>query len=196
MKMIVLVVLVAATACGSKKTADCDSAIAKGVEGFTTATKARAPNPQMVEQMAAALKEALTDRCKADQWPSEVVSCLATMTRIQDLQTCKSKLPGEQQTKLDNELREAMMSRRGMMGPRMPPVAGHPPMLAGSNAGAAAPGAPATAAPATGSATPPSGSPASGAAPGAATPAPAAPATSPASPAPGSSTPVTGSGGK
>jgi hypothetical protein len=189
MKMIVFVAVLAAAACGSKSApTDCDAAIAKGVDA---AVKSRAVNQARAELFASKYKEALTERCKADQWSPEIVSCIASATKITEVQACQAKLTPEQQAKLTNELREEMMSIRGGMGQRMPPnTPGHPSMLGGSNAGSAPPGAPAT-----GSAAPPAsgapapGSPAAPSAPPAAAPAPAAPA-------PGSAPSATGSSGK
>jgi DNA polymerase/3'-5' exonuclease PolX len=149
MKKIVLVALLAVAAgCGSKKTgADCDAAIAKGIENFSKNVKEHAPNPQIVERMMGMmdkLKGVLAERCKADSWPPEVVSCFTTVNNRKDMQACQSKLSPEQASKLTTEITQVMMTSGGMgMGQRMPPgMAGHPEALAGSGAGAAGGAAP------------------------------------------------------
>jgi hypothetical protein len=193
MKKIMLVALLAAAAgCGSKKTgSDCDAAIAKAIENFAKNIKERAPNPQIVERMMSTmdkLKGVLTERCKADGWPPEVVSCFTTVNTRKDMQACQAKLSPEQSSKLTGEIAQVMMGAGGMgMGQRMPPgMPGHPDTLT-ANPGSGATPAPGAAAGS--SDTPGAGAP--GAAPPATPPAPsgtAAPAGSEA-PAAGSSAP-------
>jgi hypothetical protein len=185
MQKIMLVALLAVAAgCGSKKTgSECDAAIAKAIENFSTSIKERAPNPQIVERMMSTmdkLKGVLTERCKADNWPPEVVSCFTTVNNRKDMQTCQSKLTPEQSSKLTGEIAKVMMAAGGMgAGQRMPPgMAGHPETLSG-NPGAAggsapAPGAAAGSSDAPGAAAGSSDAP--GAAPAATPPAAAAPA--------------------
>ncbi len=196
MKKIVLVALLAVAAgCGSKKSgSDCDAAIAKGIENFSKGIKERAPNPQIVERMMGMmdkLKGVLTERCKADNWPPEVVSCFTTVNNRKDMQACQSKLSPEQGSKLTAEIAQVMMGAGGPgMGQRMPPgMSGHPDTLTGNpGAGAAGGSAPAPGAPA--GSPDPSAAAGSGA-PGATPPAPsgtAAPAGN-AAPAAGSSAP-------
>jgi len=145
MKKTVLVLLVAAlAACGSKKTgSDCDAAIGKGIENFTKGIKEHAPNPQVVERMMGMmdkLKGVLVERCKADNWSPEAVTCFTTVNNRKDMQGCQNKLTPEQSSKLTGEISQVMMSQGGM-GQRMPPgMAGHPETLQGN--GSAAPGAP------------------------------------------------------
>jgi hypothetical protein len=178
MKKIILVALVAAAAgCGSKKAgSECDAAITKGVENFTKNIKEHAPNPQITERMIGMmdkLKGVLIERCKADSWAPEVVSCFTTVNTRKDMQACQSKLGPEQASKLTGEISQVMMKEGGMgMGQRMPPgVSGHPEALQGAGA---APGAP----PAANAPTGPTGSTDTPAAPAAG--APAAPAEPPA----------------
>lgn len=149
MKKIMLVALLAAAAaCGSKKSgSDCDAAIAKGIENFSKNVKEHAPNPQIVERMMGMvdkLKGVLTERCKADNWPPEVVSCFTTVNNRKDMQACQSKLTPEQASKLTAGITQVMMGAGGMgMGQRMPPgMAGHPDTLAPNPGAGAAPGAP------------------------------------------------------
>jgi hypothetical protein len=178
MKKIVLVALVAAAAgCGSKKAgSECDASINKGVENFTKNIKEHTPNPQITERMIGmmdTLKGVLIERCKADSWPPEVVSCFTTVNNRKDMQACQTKLSPEQSSKLTAEISQAMAKNGGMgMGQRMPPgMAGHPEALQGAGA---APGS----APATGATDTPA-APAAGA-PAAPPAAPAAPAGTPA----------------
>ncbi len=188
MKKIVLVALLAAAAgCGSKKSGpDCDAAIAKGIENFAKGIKEHAPNPQIVERMMGMmdkLKGVLTERCKADSWPPEVVSCFTTVTNRRDMQLCQSRLSPEQGSKLTAEITQTMMNAGMGMGQRMPAgMGGHPETLQGSSGAgaaggsAAAPGTPGSPDPSAAPGAPPSGTPA-------APPAPAAPAGSGAPPA-------------
>ncbi len=147
MKMIVLVALLASAAC-SKKTADCDASITKGMDNFATTVKSRAP-AQMQQTMLTVvgkLKTTLVGRCTQDGWSPEVGTCFETVSSQKEVQACLGKLPEDQRTKVTGEIRQVMMSS---MGPRMPPGAGHPQMLNGSSGpgasggpGAGAPGGP------------------------------------------------------
>ncbi|HEX3761270.1 MAG TPA: hypothetical protein VHW23_21390 [Kofleriaceae bacterium] len=187
MKKIVLVALLAAAAaCGGKKSgSDCDAAIAKGIENFSKSIKEHAPNPQVVDRMMGVmdkLKGVLVERCKADNWAPEVVTCFTTVNNRKDMQGCQSKLTPEQSSKLTGEIAQVMMSAGGMMGQRMPPgMPGHPAMLQGNTGsdtpaapgaagGSADPSAAPAAPPATPPAAPPAGAEGSAAAPGAGSP--------------------------
>lgn len=200
MKKIVIVALLAAAAgCGGKKSgSECDAAIAKGVDNLTKNIKERTPNPQITERMIGVMdkvKGVLIERCKADNWPPEVVACFTTVNNRRDMQACQGKLTPEQGSKLTAEISEVMMKEGGMgMGQRMPPgMQGHPESLQGAGA---APGSPPPASPPAGSTeTPaaPAAAPAAGA--------PAAPPAAPAAPAgtaapPGGAEPAGGSAAK
>jgi hypothetical protein len=181
MKKIVLVALLAAAAgCGSKKTGpDCEAAIAKGMENTIKVLKERVPNPQVVEANLGTMgkvKGVLIERCKADGWPPEVVSCFTTVSGIKDMESCQGKLTAEQASKLTTDLSKIMMGAAGMRMGSMPPgMSGHPEKLVpsnGSDATAGSPPAPGATAgssdtPATPGAAAPAGSaaPASGSAP-------------------------------
>ena len=138
MKMIVLVAVLAAACGGKSASPDCVAAITKGIDA---ASKARMADHARAEQLAFRYKEALTERCKADQWSSEVVSCLASATKMPDVQACQAKLTPEQRAKVMEELREEMeeireemMSFRSDPWQRMPSdVPGHPPNLGGAS---------------------------------------------------------------
>jgi hypothetical protein len=171
MKKIVLVALLAAAAgCNKKSGADCDGAIAKGMDNFRANIKDHAANPQITERMMGVvdkLKITLTARCKEDSWSAEALTCYSTAADRKDMKACESKLTPDQTTKLQAEVTKVMLG--GMAGmQRMPPgMAGHPETLRGSGAE----GAPPPAAPAAGGDT---AAPAAPAAPAAG--APAAPA--------------------
>ena len=192
MKMIKLAALhamllsaVLASAACSKKAPDCDAAIAKGIDSYLTAMKSQMPNPQIVDAMGAKFKEAFTERCKADKWSAEVVTCFATVATAMDLKTCQQKLTGDQQAKLQSELREAGTRMRGSMGggPHMPAgMPGHPAALSGGSGAPAAPGPGAPPAPGGAAAAPTGSTP-----PPAAAPTPALAPGSPAAPAPSGS---------
>ena len=195
MKTIALAALLLAAAC-SKKTADCETSISKGVDDLTTTVKSRAVNPQMQERMTSALgklKATLIKRCTEDKWAPEALACFNNIPNMKGLQDCEAKLTEEQRKKVSDERRALM---RGGAGNRMPDLPGHPQTLtpAGGPDGTA-PGAPADpAVPPPGSAPPP-GSPAPAATPPAATP-PAAPppagSAAPAKPSAGSAAPSSG----
>lgn len=174
MKTIMLIALLAAAGC-SKKSSDCDAAIAKGMNNLTETIKSRASGPQQEQNLAMLdkIKGVVTKHCNEDKWPAEVVNCMTTVTNQRDMRACQDKLSTEQKQKITTDIQQIML---GSM--RMPPGAGHPPGLAGSGASdpgttGAAPAAPTTEPPTA----PP---PAAGATP------PAPPATPPA-PATGSS---------
>src|SRR5262249_3721058 len=159
---------------------------AKGMDNFTANMKEHAPNPKILEKMMGMvdkLKSTLTERCKADAWSAEVVSCFTTVANRKDMQACQSKLTPEQQGKLSSDLTQVMMraggARPGGMGAMPPGMAGHPGSLApsGSAADPAAPGAPPPAPSAT------EGAGGTGAAPAAPPAAPTPPATPAAPPA-------------
>ena len=167
MNKIVIAALLALAAGCSKKAPDCDVEIGKGMDSYTTLLKQKTSNPDAL-LIASKLREATTERCKADKWTAEVVTCYGAIKTPQDIQRCQDKLTEDQRNKLMNELREEMM---GLAGRRMPQgMAGHPAALNGSAAGSGSAGEPAagSAAPAAGSA-----APAAGSAAGSAEPAPA-----------------------
>ena len=174
MNKIVIAALLALAAGCSKKAPDCDVEIGKGMDSYTALLKQKTSNPDAL-LIASKLREATTERCKADKWTAEVVTCYGAIKTPQDIQRCQDKLTEDQRNKLMNELREEMM---GLAGRRMPQgMAGHPAALNGSAAGSGSAGEPAagSAAPAAGSAAPAAGSaaPAAGSAAGSAEPAPA-----------------------
>jgi hypothetical protein len=187
-KTVLVVLLAAAAGCGSKKTgSDCETAIAKGTENVIKMMKERVPNPQIVDANLGIMTKAkgvLIERCKADGWPPEVVSCFTTVSGVPEMQSCQSKLTPEQRFKLTSELTQVMTGVPGMqLGGRMPPgMSGHPETLMPNPGSGATPGvAPAPGATAGSSDTP--------AAPGAAAPSATPPAPSGTAPA-GSAAPA------
>ena len=168
MKKIVLMALLAAAGC-SKKGPDCSAAIDKGVDGYVATMKKLVANrPGLdIPKIAARLKATMVQRCTEDRWQPEVVACIGSVTG-HELKGCDAKLPSDQRTKLETQLRSAMMEAIGAGSPHMPPgLEGHPQVLGGNANGSAAPsgdsaGAPAPAAPAAPS---PSGTPAAPPAP-------------------------------
>jgi len=165
MKMIVFVALLAAAGCGSKKTgSDCAASISKGIDNFMPKVKSGATDPKIQESKLGRLekfKVALIERCVADKWAPEVLTCFNTVANLTVLKVCQDKLTSEQQTRLKADLHEV---ESDMMGGRMPgDMAGHPP-----GAGSGAPGEPG------GSAAAPAGSAAAPAPAGSAAPEPAA----------------------
>jgi len=191
-KTVLVVLLAAAAGCGSKKSGpDCEAAITKGFENSIKVLKERVSDPQMVEASLGIMTKAkgvLIARCKADGWSPEVVACFTTASGVRDMQSCQSKLPPEQRSKLTADLSAVMTGVPGMqMGGRMPPgMSGHPETLM-PNPGS---GAPAAAAPAPGA---PAGSSDTPAAPGAAAPSATPPASSGTAPAGGAAPAAGGS---
>jgi small lipoprotein (TIGR04454 family) len=185
MKTIVLTVLIAVAGCGGKKGADCEPAVAKGIESATASLQGRSHDPKMISNMVVAmakLRTVVTKRCIEDKWSSDVVACFGDAKDLGGLQTCQSKLDKPLRDKLNADVREIRSAPRQ----HMPDVPGHPPSLSPD------PGAPGAAPGSTGAA-PASDAPAP-AAPAPAAPAPAAPAPSAPAPAAGSP-PSTGSAG-
>jgi hypothetical protein len=158
--------LVAACKKGSSASS-CADAINKGVDTMMAAGAKRmegAP-PDMkakMEETAVKLKGVITNRCTEDKWPADVVDCYSKAQKRSDLRDCRSKLPQDQQAKLQSEETQVMMSAgfggmrpHGDMGGSG--MADHPPMgsavpTAPDGSGMAPPAAPATPPPATGSA--------------------------------------------
>jgi hypothetical protein len=154
MKTIILVALLAAAGC-SKKSADCDAAIAKGINNLTESVKSRG-GPQLEASLAIIdkLKGTLTKHCTEDKWPAEVVQCFTTVSNQKDMRGCQEKLTTEQKSKLMTDIQQVMMGSI-----RMPP-GGHPSTLSGSGAPPGAdPAAAGSAAPAPGSTEPPAAAP-------------------------------------
>jgi hypothetical protein len=165
MKMIVFVALLAAAGCGNKKSgSDCEAAISKGMENFAPKVKMGATDPQIQESKLARLeklKGALVQRCIADHWAPEVVTCFNTVANLTVMKVCQDKLTSEQRTRLKADLHDIEMDMMGGRG-STPPGSEAPRDPGGS-----------TTAPA-GSAADPAGSAAAPAAPGSAAPEPAA----------------------
>jgi len=169
MKMIVFVALLAAAGCSKKSGSDCAAAISKGIENFAPKVKMGATDPQIQEgkmAMLEKLKGTLVQRCIADKWAPEVLSCFHTVANLTVMKVCQAQLTSEQRTKLDADLHEVQMN---MMGGRMPgDMAGQPSAPPGPEAPGGSAAAPA------GSAAAPAGSAAAPAPAGSAAPEPAA----------------------
>lgn len=150
-KTVLVVLLAAAAGCGSKKSGpDCEAAITRGIESSIKVLKERVPDPQVVEANLGIMnkvKGVLIERCKADGWPPEVVSCFTTVSGVREMQSCQGKLTPEQGSRLTADLSKVMMGAAGMqMGGRMPPgMAGHPETLMPNSGSGAAPAPSATA---------------------------------------------------
>ena len=116
MNKIVIAALLALAAGCSKKAPDCDAEIGKGMDSYTALLKQKTSNPDAL-LIASKLREATIERCKADKWTVDVVTCYGAIKTPQDIQRCQDKLTEDQRNKLMNELREEMM---GLAGRRMP----------------------------------------------------------------------------
>ena len=180
-KFLILALILAA--CGSKsdKSGDtttgggdaCTVATAKAVDGMVDARLKRmeahagsgsdmTDRKAQVEAQSVQMKTILAKHCNDDKWSPEVIDCLSAGAR-DSLQTCRAKLPQEQQKALSAELTQVMMRGGGMrgMGGRMGSGFRHE---GGSAMGSGTPDGSATTPPPAGSgsaaptATPPAGS--------------------------------------
>ncbi len=182
MKMIVFVALLAAAGC-SKKKSDCEVLVGKGIANFAPQVKTSAASPQIQQDKLDRLdklKGALTQRCTTDKWAPEAVACFASVSSLPAMQACQAKLTAEQHTKLNEDLREIMMSSMGgrtpggaAEHPSTPPGSG-PGEPGGSGAAPAGAGAAPTGAAPAGAGAAPEGSAAAPAPAGSAAPEPAA----------------------
>jgi hypothetical protein len=139
MKAIAAVALLVAAACSKKASVDCDTAIARGIDGLVATVKARSASEQMQDSMselAGKMRTALTRRCSEDSWPPDAVACFGKLTSPADMQGCESKLTAGQLAKMRKDLVQATSTMR-----TLGTAPGHPPTLAGSgesSAGSAA----------------------------------------------------------
>src|SRR3954469_5697374 len=143
MKTILFCAALALVGCKKGSSASsCADSITKGVDTMTAAGAKRmegAP-PEMkakMEEAVVKLKGVITNRCTEDKWSADVIDCYAKAEKREDLKACRSKLPQDQQAKLQAEEIQVMMSSgvgsrgHGAGGPGRgggPGMTAHPPM--------------------------------------------------------------------
>ena len=94
----------------------CDEAAQHAVDGLIKRAKDRgsgqlpddvraaiAERTQQLEQLAPRLRAVITNRCVDDKWPADVIACYAAVTSMDELRTCRGKLPAEPQAKVQKE---------------------------------------------------------------------------------------------
>jgi hypothetical protein len=141
MKAILFCSALALVACKKGSSASsCADAINKGVDTMMAAGAKRMENapPEMktkMEEASVKLKGVITNRCTEDKWSADVIDCYAKAQKREDLRDCRSKLPQDQQAKLQSEEVQVMMGAGfGGMRPHGD--------MGGSAMGSAAPTAP------------------------------------------------------
>jgi hypothetical protein len=120
----------------SSGSADCASAVDKGVQAMMAGGLEHAPEDQkaamqaQMKEVGDKLKDILTRHCVEDKWPAEVVDCYNKAASQPEIRACRSKLPPDQAEKVGADVRQVMMAS-GMRG-----------MHGGMRGGPGAPGAP------------------------------------------------------
>ncbi|MEO6771917.1 MAG: hypothetical protein ABI467_02715 [Kofleriaceae bacterium] len=115
MKAILFCSALALVACKKGSSASsCTDAINKGVDTMMAAGAKRmegapAEMKAKMEETAVKLKGVMTNRCTEDKWSADVVDCYAKAQKRTDLRDCRSKLPADQQQKLQTEETQVMM---------------------------------------------------------------------------------------
>lgn len=137
MKTILFCAALALVGCKKGSSASsCADAINKGVDTMTAAGAKRmegAP-PEMkakMEEAVVKLKGVITNRCTEDKWSADVIDCYSKAEKREDLKACRSKLPQDQQAKLQAEEIQVMMGTgmgRGGHGGMGGGMGDHPPM--------------------------------------------------------------------
>jgi hypothetical protein len=155
--LLVALTLFAGCKKGGSAASQCSDAISKGVDKMIALRKEKMEKagvpPELkakieerakkMDEVSGALKQAITNRCTEDKWPADVIKCYGDASSMEELRTCREKLPADQQAKLRNEEMQVMMKSMGGAG--------------------GMPGAHSMGGPGMGSATPPAAPPAGGA---------------------------------
>jgi hypothetical protein len=155
--LLVALTLFAGCKKGGSAASQCSDSISKGVDKMIAIRKEKMQKADMppelkakmderakkMDEVSGALKQAITNRCTEDKWPADVIKCYGDASSMEELRSCREKLPADQQAKLRNEEMQVMMKASGGAG--------------------GMPGAHSMGGPAMGSATPPAAPPAGGA---------------------------------
>ena len=128
--LLVALTLFAGCKKGGSAASQCSDAISKGVDKMIALRKEKMEQagvpPEMkakmderakkMDEVSGALKQAITNRCTEDKWPADVIKCYGDATSMEELRTCREKLPADQQAKLRNEEMQVMMKSMGGAG--------------------------------------------------------------------------------
>lgn len=125
MKAILFVSALALVGCSKKSdessssSADpCAAAINSAVDKMVSSRGGDAP-PAMKE-IAEKLRTLMTEHCRADKWPADIVSCFASATDQPSIKQCRQKLPPDLAQKLQTDIIKAMSAgARDKMRERM-----------------------------------------------------------------------------
>jgi hypothetical protein len=122
--------LVAGCKKGGSAASQCSDAISKGVDKMIALRKEKMEGSAMppelkakmeerakkMDEVSGALKQAITNRCTEDKWPADVIKCYGDASSMEELRSCREKLPADQQTKLKAEEMQVMMKAMGGPG--------------------------------------------------------------------------------
>jgi hypothetical protein len=114
MQWFVVVIVILTAACGGKPSLDCATAIARGLDNVTEQLAVNAPDPALragMRAQSARLQGVLIERCTEDKWPSEVISCLASVRERTGVQVCVGQLSEDRRRALLTELRTSLMGQ-------------------------------------------------------------------------------------
>ena len=120
MHKLAIVMLLALAACGSKKQdssapAPCAEAAKAATDALLAAPMANAQVPDdqkaSMKDKGAKLAAVLEKHCTDDKWPADVVTCYKQATSMNDMKTCRAKLPADQAQKVLQEEMSAMTGR-------------------------------------------------------------------------------------
>jgi hypothetical protein len=120
MHKLAIVMLLALAACGSKK--QDSSSPAPCAEAAKAATDALLSGPMANAQVPADQKAAMQDKgtklaavlqkhCTDDKWPADVTACYKQAASMNDMKTCRAKLPADQAQQLLQEEIGVMSAR-------------------------------------------------------------------------------------
>ena len=114
---------------GGSAASQCSDAVSKGVDKMIAMRKQKLDEQgsnlppelkarmeersQKMGEVAGQLKQAITNRCTEDKWSADVIKCYGDATSMEELRSCRQKLPQDQQTKLQADEMQVMMKTMG-----------------------------------------------------------------------------------
>jgi hypothetical protein len=96
---LVVVVVLAAAACGGKGSSPCGEAVGHMIDVSMNdgSERRHKPDPEYMEKASAAVKGALTDLCEKDKWSAEILDCFRSAADYKAAHACEDKFgPGQQ----------------------------------------------------------------------------------------------------
>lgn len=128
--LLVALSLVAGCKKGGSSASQCADAIGKGVDKMIALRKEKMDESKMppelkarmeerakkMDEVSGALKQAITNRCTEDKWPEDVIKCYGNASSMEELRSCREKLPADQQTKLKSDEMQVMLKSMGGAG--------------------------------------------------------------------------------